>query len=290
MAMIRCTECRKDVSDKAASCPHCGAPVDAVAAQAMQTASGTTALKWVSGLLAILIFINFCNREETSKQVERAPVAEAPSAQAAPEPVPDEEMLAKWAESMSDESAPPILRKRHAENIIRDFDGRPEAKTAKEMLPSLIALVEEKRTNGKWQYQNTEEGMSGKRTAYAAVRSENTINLGFPYNGDQRGTLAVRRHPSFGNNVILSIEQGQIICRSRDCPVRIRYDDAAPVTYSGLEPADNSSETVFLPYAIATRLKSAKRVRVEINLYQNGIQVLEFNVKGFDPDKMNEQK
>jgi len=28
MAMIRCGECGKEVSDKAASCPNCGAPVD----------------------------------------------------------------------------------------------------------------------------------------------------------------------------------------------------------------------------------------------------------------------
>ena len=27
MALIKCSECRKDVSEKAQSCPHCGAPV-----------------------------------------------------------------------------------------------------------------------------------------------------------------------------------------------------------------------------------------------------------------------
>lgn len=29
MALIRCPECRREVSDKAASCPHCGAPIAA---------------------------------------------------------------------------------------------------------------------------------------------------------------------------------------------------------------------------------------------------------------------
>lgn len=29
MAMIRCTECGREVSDKATTCPNCGAPVDA---------------------------------------------------------------------------------------------------------------------------------------------------------------------------------------------------------------------------------------------------------------------
>jgi predicted RNA-binding Zn-ribbon protein involved in translation (DUF1610 family) len=28
MALIKCTECGKDISDKAASCPNCGVPID----------------------------------------------------------------------------------------------------------------------------------------------------------------------------------------------------------------------------------------------------------------------
>lgn len=28
MALINCQECNKQVSDKAASCPHCGAPIN----------------------------------------------------------------------------------------------------------------------------------------------------------------------------------------------------------------------------------------------------------------------
>ncbi len=28
MSLIKCTECGNEVSDKAANCPHCGAPID----------------------------------------------------------------------------------------------------------------------------------------------------------------------------------------------------------------------------------------------------------------------
>lgn len=31
MALISCSECSKEISDRAASCPHCGAPVGAAA-------------------------------------------------------------------------------------------------------------------------------------------------------------------------------------------------------------------------------------------------------------------
>ena len=34
MALIRCLECGRDVSDRAVSCPNCGCPVDASSAPA----------------------------------------------------------------------------------------------------------------------------------------------------------------------------------------------------------------------------------------------------------------
>ena len=39
MAMIKCPECGKDVSDKAKSCPHCGCPIESL------SPSGTVKIK-----------------------------------------------------------------------------------------------------------------------------------------------------------------------------------------------------------------------------------------------------
>lgn len=288
MAMIRCIECRKDVSDKAATCPHCGAPVDAIAARAMQGVSGRRALKWIGGGIAFLVLMRMCNSVGVPSNDEIVPAAATPPAPAA-KPAPDEAMFKIWAAGLKDESVPATLRENYAKNIIADFPDRPEATAAKEALPKLSAQVEEEKTYGAWSYSNDEDGMSGKRIEYAAVRSENTLSLDFPYQGAQHGTLAVRKHPKWGSNVIVSIEEGQILCSSYECPVRIRFDDAQPVTYTGNEPSDNSTETIFLPYSIANKLKTAKRVKVEMNLYQNGTQVLEFNVKGFNPERMKQQ-
>jgi hypothetical protein len=124
--------------------------------------------------------------------------------------------------------------------------------------------------------------MSGKKTYTAYIRSENTLNLDFPYQGEQHGTLIIRKSARNGNDVFVTIEQGQIMCSTYECPVRIRFDDSAPATYTGTEPADNSSETVFLPYSVVRKIQSSKRVRVEFNLFHNGVGMLEFNVKGLD--------
>lgn len=88
--------------------------------------------------------------------------------------------------------------------------------------------------------------------------------------------------------MIFSIEQGQILCHSYgDCTVQVRFDDGKILRYEGNEPADNSTEIVFIP-AFSTfmkRLPAAKTVKVEVSIYQAGNQVFEFDVSGFKPEK-----
>lgn len=283
MAMIRCTECRKDVSDKATTCPHCGAPVDVAAARAIQASNGRRTLKLVGGGIALLILLRMCSSMGSSSKDDLSSNASASTQpSAAVSQAPTQDTLKVWMTDLIDENAPAGRREAYAKNIIQNFPNTPEAAKAQELLPQLT----EAKTNADWYYDNEEDGMSGKRIGYAAVRSDNTLSLDFPYQGAQHGKLAVRHHPKWGKSVIVSIEEGQILCSSYECPVRIRFDDGQPVTYTGNEPSDNSTETVFLPYSVAKKLQTAKRVKVEINLYQNGAQVLEFNVKGFNPERM----
>lgn len=65
MALIACSECRKEISNKAFSCPHCGAPLR-VSAQSPRESAATQpkkrgVWKWVIGVpvvgfLALLAF------------------------------------------------------------------------------------------------------------------------------------------------------------------------------------------------------------------------------------------
>lgn len=287
MAMIRCSECRKDMSNTAAACPHCGAPL-AVAARAGQSSSTTTVLKWVGVIVLIVVALRMCGAALDSTPSAPGAAATATStpehkeAPAAPDPA----LLKQWSTVMGDASAPAIRREGYAKSIIATFPDSPEAAKARDALPKLTALVEDEKTNGPWVYDAREDAMTGKRVMQAMIRSENTIDLDFPYQGAQHGSLLLRKHPKWGNDVILSIEKGQILCHSDDCDISVRFDDEQPVTYSGNEPADNSSEVVFLPYAMAKRMERAKRVRIQLTLFNNGTHVLEFNVKGFDAAKL----
>ncbi|MDO8469468.1 MAG: hypothetical protein Q7S84_00415 [bacterium] len=39
MALIKCTECKQDISDKALSCPHCGNPTNGALAPSVEIAT-----------------------------------------------------------------------------------------------------------------------------------------------------------------------------------------------------------------------------------------------------------
>lgn len=139
-----------------------------------------------------------------------------------------------------------------------------------------------------WSYSQDADPMGKGVTQYAHVLSSNTVTFDSPYDGPQQGTLTLRSHPRHGKNVLLRIERGQFLCRTyEDCSVLVRFDDQKASTYSGVGPADSSTETVFIrnyPRFLASMLK-AKRVRISTEVYQEGTPVFEFDVSGFDKTK-----
>lgn len=129
-----------------------------------------------------------------------------------------------------------------------------------------------------WRYVDNVDQMTSKATSHAVLESSNSLNLDSPYTGKNNGTLTVRKHPRYGTSVIFSIEQGQLMCRSSQCDVKVRFDDGQPITFSGTEPADSSSTMIFINNSskfIAAASK-AKRILVQTSVYQNGAPVLEF--------------
>jgi DNA-directed RNA polymerase subunit RPC12/RpoP len=58
MALIQCSECRRDVSDQAPACPNCGHPVNAQAVTTIQrTHKKWKAYKLAGGALMLLGFL-----------------------------------------------------------------------------------------------------------------------------------------------------------------------------------------------------------------------------------------
>lgn len=284
MALISCEDCGREVSTKAAACPHCGCPVPAqtdppppVTPAAPEPAAPPPlpdawtrpqpaqngpriplkqdrslekkVFLWVVGAVALLIVVAMCSSGGSSDDAapSSTPTATPPAADppvAAPAVTPEPPA----------EPAPP-----------------PEP-------PS------------RWMYSADKDDIDDATVYTAAVISTNTIELDFPYRGPQHGQLMLRRHPRHGRDVILTIERGQILCSTySECKVLVRIDDGPIQRLQGNEPADNSSEVVFIPLyqTFMKKLPTAKKVRVQVQMFQAGEQTFEFDVSGFDPKKLS---
>lgn len=144
-----------------------------------------------------------------------------------------------------------------------------------------------------WFYSDSADAMGKGAIHNAQVISSNTVDFSFPYTGTQHATLSLRTHPRYGKDIIFSIEKGQILCNSyEDCNVLVRFDDQPPTNYSAVGPADNSTTSIFIHNydRFIGKVLKAKKVRISVNIYQQGAPVFEFDVSGFDKSKYKPTK
>jgi hypothetical protein len=133
----------------------------------------------------------------------------------------------------------------------------------------------------KWAYHVSKDSMSGKFKERAYVVSVNSLHLSFPYNGKNYGHLIVRQHPQYGLDVIVSVDQGQILCDVYTCKLKIRFDDGPVQNFTMAPAADQSTTVVFAKYTkwAIKKLRAAHKISVQVPMYQEGNQVLKFKVK-----------
>lgn len=134
-----------------------------------------------------------------------------------------------------------------------------------------------------WSTNQYQDEMTSKPIYQAEVRSIDTLNFGFPYHGAQRAALTIRKHPRWGQDVILSIDKGQLLCGYPSCSVKVRFDDAPAQTFSAVEPEDHSSTVLFIQGSarFVERLKKSKTVAIQMNVYHEGAPVVKFNTQNF---------
>jgi hypothetical protein len=247
---------------------------------------------WVVGLVIFALMLRACvseSEEPTPTQTATATeTVRAIPATPAVSPGPTDSDKAEWFQIMENREASAIAREAAAKNLMEHFPDSSEGEAATSLLPELEKAVAYEAMGRQWNYSRSEEGMSGKAVRTARVFSTNTIDLEFPYGGPQRASLILRRHPRWGNDVILRIERGQILCHSYgDCRINVKFDDGKVLRFDGNPPDDNSSEVVFIP-AFSTfmrQLPKSNTVKIEISIYQSGNQVFEFDVSGFKPEE-----
>ena len=245
MALIKCKGCGHEISKSAKVCPSCGA-------KNKQTSFLT---KLVLGLIVLVVIVNIFS-SNTAVQENKVKAEAAAQAKAN-----EEKKLAAMT---------------------------PEQKAEAERIKNENALKAEenaKRAEGLiWNYSESEDKMGRGKIKSATVSSLNKVEFGFPYQNPQRATLQLRKHPEYGNDVILSIEKGQFICGVSSCSVQVKFGEGKATKYSASEPADNSSTVLFISdfASFVANTKKSKKVYIEAQFYQEGNRVFEFETSNLN--------
>jgi hypothetical protein len=120
-----------------------------------------------------------------------------------------------------------------------------------------------------------------EREVSAVAMSIDTINLDFPYAGEQRGMLVVIQNDNGSPLASLGSLQGQIDCNSSGCPMRVKIDDKPAFSFVAFK-MNTKAPSVVLPFAVTVELAGASRVVFEVPYFKNGAQYFTFDVTG-DP-------
>lgn len=138
-----------------------------------------------------------------------------------------------------------------------------------------------------WSYSENEDAMTSDKMFFATTESTNVLNFDFPYNGGSTAQLIIR-FMNNSNNVILKISKGQFLSSlSDDAYLRIKFDEEKPVNFGYTKPTDGSVGWLFINSSkqFLDKLKGAKKLMIEAPFFQEGRQILYFNVKELDWNK-----
>ena len=154
--------------------------------------------------------------------------------------------------------------------------------------PSLVdekVPLEKKIELGNWKSLTFEDKASGKNVITYSLSSENEINISFPYDGSQNGTLTIRTHPRFGEDIIFRIEKGQIlsldgITLDDEKYFLVRFDNNEVERWKYSESTSQDSDIIFINKRkeFLKKLLDSKKIFITVNLYQEGQETFIFDV------------
>jgi TonB family protein len=133
-----------------------------------------------------------------------------------------------------------------------------------------------------WRYKNYEDKMRRSITQIAEIKSINKASLDFPYKGGSTLELNLRKMDlKEEDDVFFSIDRGQIPCFNI-CRIFSKFDNDEVIEWGGIGAESGRSDLIFIGNSreFIERLKSAKKLIIEIQIYNHGRFQFNFNVSG----------
>lgn len=135
-----------------------------------------------------------------------------------------------------------------------------------------------------WTASEQTDEMSGDVFYFNETKSLNEIEFTFPYQGGSTFGLTVRGKAGQTPEVILTVSKGQFMTSlSGSEYLRLKFDEEEVIKVTYNSAADGSAETIFLNSTsmVLKKLAAAKKLKVEAPFFQDGRQIIEFDVDGF---------
>ena len=176
-------------------------------------------------------------------------------------------------------------------SLKKDAENVPEIKATEEIKAiekDTEPVIEQPPIENTWQYENQIDETSGKNYNGGYVISNNSFELDSPYSGGTSAYLMLRKHPRAGNDVMIQVTSGQLHCQYDNCFVTVRFDDEEVTKQYVSEPSDSSNDLYFFKSTnkVINKIKSSKKMYVELTFFQQGIKTFEFNTENLDLSKI----
>ena len=157
----------------------------------------------------------------------------------------------------------------------------PSSSKANEEFAAAVAAKEEERKADTWSYDQQTDEMRGTTTKFARTSSIADVPVRPPYTPAPAG-LTIRQRPDDGLSVLVTIE-GQFWCQHYDGDkVAVKFDDQPIDHFRCAEPEGGGTGVLFIrsEQRFLTKLRAAKKVVIELPVYDAGNQQVTFNVEG----------
>ena len=133
-----------------------------------------------------------------------------------------------------------------------------------------------------WKIKTSIDEMTDTKNIWATIRSKNYIEQEFPYNGETYATITIRYMQKYGENVLISIDKGQIVGNEFNNTnyITARFNNETPKKFYFDEASDGSTELVFIRNSeiFIEKCKTAKDIKIDIPIFQGGRPIFTFHI------------
>jgi hypothetical protein len=140
----------------------------------------------------------------------------------------------------------------------------------------------------RWTYQEDSIGIDAIPVKLLILRSDQSIDLAFPYQGENYGHIVVRKIKEKRPEVIFTVDKGQFNNSYLGTKIKAKFDDKQSITFTGNPPSDHSSGVAFIknPVSFIKSIQNSKKLRIGVEFFQQGEQYFDFELTGFDLSKL----